>query len=107
VLHIKSFLLPHAVLQFLNARLFVYRVKGESGAAGGDTALRVALPDPAQSVLEVIVTEVVQCGHFYAQCIDHNHIMHVRNVNALLNPGSKLLVSDSSMFSVVVNNNDM
>jgi hypothetical protein len=54
--------------------------------------VRVALPDPSQSVLEVQVTEVVQCGHFYAQCIDHKHLTHIRNITTMLNPGSKLLV---------------
>ncbi|KAL8608263.1 hypothetical protein ACOMHN_042130 [Nucella lapillus] len=52
--------------------------------------LQTALPDPTQSVLEVVVSEVVQCGYFYIQRQDLMHRAHLCNANIMLNPPSKL-----------------
>lgn len=67
------------------------RVKGDdSEVVEGEVPMCVALPDPSQSVLEVVVTEVMQCGHFYAQCLDHRNLTNMRNITVALNPASKL-----------------
>ncbi|KAK7505535.1 hypothetical protein BaRGS_00003280 [Batillaria attramentaria] len=54
---------------------------------GGSSAIfsRVALPNPAMSVMEVAITEVVECGHFFAQSMDVESIQHRQALMKMLN----------------------
>ncbi|XP_076442541.1 ATP-dependent RNA helicase TDRD9-like [Babylonia areolata] len=72
------------------AQGFLRTSRVSSANPADDSGLKVALPDPSQSVLEVFVTEVVQCGHFYVQCQDYVHMSQLHSLHMMLNPASRL-----------------
>ncbi|KAK7104950.1 ATP-dependent RNA helicase TDRD9-like [Littorina saxatilis] len=59
-------------------------------ASSPSTHVTVALPDPSQSVVQVLITEVVNCGHFYAQTRDQRTHCNMVLLTTMLNPVSKL-----------------
>ena len=94
-----SNLVTHTLSQASNLEILYCDVFARVGteSANVDNSL-IALPDPTQSVFEVLVTEVVECGHFFTQAINHVNINHMRYLNMLLNPATKLPVCSFIFF---------